>query len=76
MKINQSITISATSTTAAGEQIAYFNATVANNNSSISMTISNQALYEANKTQVRQDKAEFDEYVYNVEDSQSTPAEV
>lgn len=76
MKINQSITITASSTTEAGEQIAYFNATVANNNSNISMSISNQALYEANKAQVRQDKAEFDEYVYNVEDSQSSVAEV
>jgi hypothetical protein len=74
MKIKQSVNINAESRTEAGEVIAYFNANVAEANSNISMTIQNQALYDANKALVRQDKADFDAYVYDVEDKQTPQA--
>jgi hypothetical protein len=74
MKINQAVQISAMSKTDSGEMIAYFNATVADADSSSVMTIKNQALYDANKKQVRQDKADFDAYVYDVEDKQTPQA--
>ncbi|MFK8254654.1 hypothetical protein [Leuconostoc mesenteroides] len=71
MEIKQSVTMTATSTTEAGEVIAYFNASISNANSNISMNIQNQTLYDANKKIVRNDKAQFDEAVYEVEDKQT-----
>lgn len=71
MEIKQSVTMTATSTTEAGEVIAYFNASISNSNSNISMNIQNQTLYDANKKIVRNDKAQFDEAVYAVEDKQT-----
>lgn len=71
MEIKQSVTMTATSTTDAGEVIAYFNASISNANSNISMNIQNQTLYDANKKIVRNDKAQFDEAVYAVEDKQT-----
>ncbi|MGQ2287171.1 hypothetical protein ACT5YT_07990 [Leuconostoc suionicum] len=71
MEIKQSVTMTATSTTDSGEVIAYFNASISNANSNISMNIQNQALYDANKKIVRSDKTQFDEAVYAVEDKQT-----
>lgn len=76
MTINKSISINATSQTAEGQPIAYFSASVSVSGSGTSsnMTIDNQDLYEANKLQVRKDKADFDNAVYKVEDAQASTA--
>lgn len=72
MKIAKSIAINATSLTESGEQIAYFNANVSDTGTTNNMNIQNQALYDANKAQVRKDKADFDNAVYAVEDEQAS----
>ncbi|MBZ5968961.1 hypothetical protein [Leuconostoc gasicomitatum] len=71
MKIAKSIAINATSLTESGEQIAYFNANVSDTGTTNNMNIQNQALYDANKAQVRKDNADFDNAVYAVEDEQA-----
>ncbi|MGR8825882.1 hypothetical protein [Leuconostoc mesenteroides] len=70
MTITKSVSITATSVTAEGQAIAYFSANVSNNGTSTNMAVQNQELYEANKAQVRKDKADFDNAVYDVEDEQ------
>jgi len=70
MTITKSVSITATSVTAEGQAIAYFSANVSNNGTSSNMAVQNQELYEANKAQVRKDKADFDNAVYDVEDEQ------
>lgn len=75
MKITKSVAINATSTTsetdgAVATVIAYFNADVSDTGTTNNMNIQNQALYDANKAQVRKDKADFDNAVYAVEDEQ------
>lgn len=72
MKIAKSIAINATSLTESGEQIAYFNANVSDTGTTNNMNIQNQASYNANKAQVRKDKADFDNAVYAVEDEQAS----
>ncbi|KAA8346551.1 MULTISPECIES: hypothetical protein [Leuconostoc] len=72
MTINKSVSITATSQTADGQAIAYFSANVSDSGTSSNMTIQNQDLYEANKKQVRADKADFDNAVYDVEDEQAS----
>jgi len=74
MEITKSVQISAQSKTSTGEPIAYFTANVSDNGTNSSMTIQNQTLYEANKTQVRKDKSDFDNAVYEVEDESKTTA--
>ncbi|MBE4727701.1 MAG: hypothetical protein ABF711_02440 [Leuconostoc mesenteroides] len=74
MTINKSVSINATSETADGQAIAYFSANVSASGTSSNMTIQNQDLYEANKKQVRADKADFDNAVYDVEDEQASKA--
>jgi len=74
MEITKSVQISAQSKTSIGESIAYFTANVSDNGTNSSMTIQNQTLYEANKTQVRKDKSDFDNAVYEVEDESKTTA--
>jgi len=74
MEITKSVQISAQSKTSTGESIAYFTANVSDNGTNSSMTIQNQTLYEANKTQVRKDKSDFDNAVYEVEDESKTTA--
>lgn len=71
MTINKSVSINATSQTTSGQAIAYFSANVSDSGTSSNMTIQNQDLYEANKKQVRADKADFDNAVYDVEDAQA-----
>lgn len=70
MKINKSVSITANSQTGAGQVIAYFSANVSDSGTSSNVNIQNQDLYEANKAQVRKDKADFDNAVYAVEDEQ------
>ena len=70
MTITKSVSITATSVTESGQAIAYFSANVSNSGTSSNMAVQNQELYEANKAQVRKDKAEFDNAVYDVEDEQ------
>lgn len=72
MTITKSVAINATSLTESGEQIAYFNANVSDTGTTNNMNIQNQALYDANKAQVRKDKADFDNAVYAVEDEQAS----
>lgn len=79
MIITKSVAINATSTAPATNPstdgvvptvIAYFNADVSDTGTTNNMNIQNQALYDANKAQVRKDKADFDNAVYAVEDEQ------
>lgn len=70
MTINKSVSITATSVTSDGKAIAYFNANVSDSGTTSNVNIQNQDLYEANKAQVRKDKADFDTAVYAVEDEQ------
>jgi len=72
MTINKSVSINATSQTTAGQAIAYFSANVSDSGTSSNTTIQDQTLYEANKSQVRKDKTDFDNAVYEVEDAQTS----
>ncbi|WP_349515877.1 hypothetical protein [Leuconostoc suionicum] len=72
MTINKSVSINATSQTTDGQAIAYFSANVSDSGTSSNMTIQDQTLYEANKSQVRKDKTDFDNAVYEVEDAQTS----
>ncbi|TJY27385.1 hypothetical protein [Leuconostoc mesenteroides] len=72
MTINKSVSINATSQTTDGQAIAYFSANVSDSGTSSNTTIQNQDLYEANKLQVRKDKTDFDNAVYEVEDAQTS----
>ena len=73
IEITKSTSINATFKTDDGQQVAYFSASVSKETgSNISMNISNQVLYEANKEAVRTAKVEFDKYVYAVEDESAT----
>ncbi len=66
----KNVTITGVSTIE-GQQVAYFNATIPQDEgtSSINRTVTNQTLYEANKTEVRADERAFQDKVYEVEDS-------
>ena len=70
LKITQTVTLTGTSEID-GQQAAYFSAQVPQGvgNSTISRNITNQALYDANRKQVRADEAEFQAKVYAIEDS-------
>lgn len=72
MIINKSVSINATSQTTDGQAIAYFSANVSDSGTSSNTTIQDQTLYEANKSQVRKDKTDFDNAVYEVEDAQTS----
>ena len=70
LKTQQTVTITGTSEIN-GVQIAYFNASIPQGvgNSTISRNITNQDLYDANRTEVRADEAEFQTKVYAIEDN-------
>lgn len=70
MTINKSVSITATSVTENNQAIAYFSANISDSGTTSNVNIQNQDLYEANKAQVRKDKADFDTAVYAVEDEQ------
>ena len=66
----QTVTITGTSEID-GQQVAYFSAQVPQGigNSTISRNITNQVLYDSNRTAVRADEGEFQSKVYGIEDS-------
>ena len=70
LKTQQTVTITGTSEID-GQQAAYFSAQVPQGvgNSTISRNITNQVLYDANRTEVRADEAEFQGKVYAIEDN-------
>lgn len=70
LNISKTISLSGNSTID-GQQVAYMSATLNTTNyseCSINKNISNKELYEANKTQVRADMAEFEEKVFEEQD--------
>lgn len=70
LKITQTVTITGTSEID-GQQVAYFSAQVPQGvgNSTISRSITDQVLYDSNRSVVRADEAEFQGKVYAIEDS-------
>lgn len=77
MKISKTLTLEAYSTipvkqidgTETDKSIASFSATVSDNYTSSQLTIQDQELYNSNKVLVRKDKSDFDNYVYNIQDT-------
>ena len=77
MKITKTINLSAYSTisiqqengTTVDTSIASFSATISDNYTSSQLTIQDQELYNSNKVLVRKDKSDFDNYVYNIQDT-------
>lgn len=69
LNINKSITLNATSDIE-GAQAAYMSATISNESGSanINKGITNQALYNANRSEVRKDMSAFEDEVYRIED--------
>lgn len=70
LKTNKTISITGNSEIN-GQVIVYMNAslsTTGNGNESISKTINNQELYNANKTEIRKDMIEFEDLVYAEQD--------
>ena len=70
LKVNKNITLTGTSEIE-GQQVAYMSASLStdgNGNANVSRTITNQELYNANKTAVRKDMNNFELEVYKVED--------
>lgn len=70
LKITQTVTITGASEID-GQQAAYFSAQVPQGvgNSTISRSITNQVLYDSNRSVVRADESEFQSKVYAIEDS-------
>ena len=70
LTITQTVTITGTSEID-GQQAAYFSASIpqSEGNSTISRSITNQVLYDSNRTAVRADEAKFQSKVYAIEDS-------
>lgn len=69
LKIEQGITITGISTIN-GENVSSYYATVPTEggNSYFNMNVTNQALYDVNRIEMRKDEAEFRAKVYEVED--------
>ena len=70
LKINKNITINGTSEIN-GQQVVYMSASIGTdgaNSVSINKSITNQDLYNANKTAVRKDMSDFELEVYTVQD--------
>lgn len=77
LKTNKSITLTGTSTIG-DAQVAYFSATLdqeGNGSNSVNQTIQNQQLYDANKKEVRDDIAKFQQLIYDTEDSLTSEKE-
>ena len=70
LKITQTVTLTGASEID-GQQAAYFSAQVPQGvgNSTISISITNQVLYDSNRTAIRADEAEFQGKVYAIEDN-------
>lgn len=77
MKISKTINLSAASTvntegsdgTTVENTAASFSATISDNYTNSQLTIQDQELYNSNKVLVRKDKADFDNYVYSIQDT-------
>lgn len=70
LTVNKNITLSGTSVID-GVQVVYMSASISTDGgtgANVNKTITNQELYNANKTQIRADIAEFEQEVYKVED--------
>lgn len=69
LKIEQGITITGISTVN-GENVASYYATIptAGGNSYYNRNVTNQALYDTNRREMRKDEAEFQAKVYEIED--------
>lgn len=77
LKTNKSISLTGTSTIG-DVQVAYLNATIdqeGNGANTVNQSIQNQALYDANKKVVRADIAEFQQLLYDTEDSLTSEKE-
>ncbi|RND87437.1 hypothetical protein [Lacticaseibacillus paracasei] len=77
LKTNKSISLTGTSTIG-NVQVAYLNATIdqeGNGANTVNQSIQNQALYDANKKEVRADIAEFQQLLYDTEDSLTSEKE-
>ncbi|ERN48489.1 hypothetical protein EFP34_03760 [Lacticaseibacillus paracasei] len=77
LKTNKSISLTGTSTIG-DVQVAYLNATIdqeGNGANAVNQSIQNQALYDANKKEVRADIAEFQQLLYDTEDSLTSEKE-
>ena len=71
LKTNKSISLTGTSTIG-DVQVAYLNATIdqeGNGANTVNQSIQNQALYDANKKEVRADIAKFQQLLYDTEES-------
>lgn len=69
LNTKQTVTVTGTSEIE-GQQVAYFSAQIPQGvgDSTISRNITNQALYDSNRTAVRADESEFQAKVYAIED--------
>ena len=77
LKTKKSISLTGTSTIG-DVQVAYLNATIdqeGNGANTVNQSIQNQALYDANKKEVRADIAEFQQLLYDTEDSLTSEKE-
>ncbi|MGL4571977.1 MAG: hypothetical protein ACRCVJ_13030 [Clostridium sp.] len=75
LKVNKNITLNGTSEVN-GVQVVYMSASISTdgNNANINKNITNQEVYNANKSEVRKDMAEFEDAVYLVEDELNKPS--
>lgn len=74
LKTNKSITLVGQSTIE-GQQVVYMSATISTdggNVGSVTRSIQNQELYNANKVEVRKDMDTFDQQLYAIEDELTT----
>ena len=70
LEVTKNITLNAVSKID-GQAVAYMSANISTDgagSSNVNKSISNKDLYDMNKVQVRQDMAEFEEKVYELED--------
>ncbi|MDO7795601.1 hypothetical protein ACQ7C6_10890 [Lactiplantibacillus plantarum] len=75
LKTSKSITLSGQSMVG-NNQVSSFSANINSDNgsSNITSSVMNQELYDANKTEVRKDLADFTSAVYEVEDQMNAEA--
>lgn len=67
LETNKSITLTGNSVIN-DERVVYYRAEISPNGSRINQSVQNQELYDANKTECRQDFADFTDRVYEIDD--------
>lgn len=75
LKVDKNITLNGVSLVN-GVQVAWINATISSDGrggANINKSITNQELYNANRTEVREDFTKFEEQVYKLEDELLKP---